>query len=68
MLQRLNQSFEKYFNGVKNHYQNDIVLGNLFNDNDVHFGLVENNNVNDNWNLSISVYLSEKLKSFNNKK
>lgn len=62
------QTFEKYFNVAKNHYQNDIVLGNLFNDNDVHFGLVENNNVNDNWNLSISVYLSEKLKSFNNKK
>lgn len=61
-------TFNMYFDVASTHYSQDITLGDLFNDSDVSFKIIENNNVNDNWNLSIEVYFREKVKTFNNKK
>lgn len=61
-------TFNVYFDVASTHYSQDITLGDLFNDSDVSFKIIENNNVNDNWNLSIEVYFREKIKTFNNKK
>lgn len=58
-------TFKSYYNKAKNHYGELTTLGEKFNDRSIAFSLNENNDVNNNWNLSIEKYLTEKLKTFN---
>lgn len=53
-------TFENLFNLVKEHYKNDLTLGNLINNSKKEFLLSENNNIHGNSNLSISTYLNTK--------
>ena len=54
-------TFKTYYNKAKAHYGNSTTLGNKFNDSDVGFSLNENNDPNNNSNLSIEKYLTEKV-------
>lgn len=61
-------TFKYYFAAAKEHYADDLVLGNLFTNQDVLFNLIENEQPNGDWNLSIEVYLRLKVDTFNRKK
>ena len=58
-------TFKTYYNKANGHYGNLTTLGNKFKDSDVPFSLKENNDPNNNWNLSIEVFLNEKVKTVN---
>ena len=54
------ENFKSYFNHASNNYSDDLSLGSRISADMPSFSLVENNNLSDNWNLSIDVYLSTK--------
>ncbi len=54
------ENFKSYFNHARSNYSDDLSLGNRISADMPSFSLVENNNLSDNWNLSIDVYLSTK--------
>jgi len=54
------ENFKSYFNHASNNYSDDLSLGSRISADMPSFSLLENNNLSDNWNLSIDVYLSTK--------
>ena len=52
--------FESCFNLVKEHYQNDLDLGNRINYSKINLSLSASENINGNGNLSIATYLNTK--------
>ncbi len=61
-------TFNIYYNAAVLHYQDDLILGDRFNNEDVTFSLEENNTPSGDWNLSVEVYLRLKVETFNKKK
>lgn len=61
-------NFKKYYTLVSTHYNDDLTLGDLFINDDVLFSLTENNEPYGDWNLSIEVYMTLKVATFNRKK
>lgn len=61
-------TFKLYYDAATIHYQNDLVLDKLFSNPNVLFSLEENNVPSGDWNLSIAVYLQQKVATFNRKK
>lgn len=57
-------TFDKYFNIAKDHYNEYTTLSERITNNDVLFSLKEDDNVNGEWNLSVDVYMENKKYTF----
>ena len=57
-------TFDKYFNVAKDHYNEYTTLSERITNNDVLFSLKEDDNVNGEWNLSVDVYMENKKYTF----
>ncbi|MCM1131440.1 MAG: CotH kinase family protein [Roseburia sp.] len=54
------ETFEAYYNTVKNNYSTSLTLGNKVNGKKVEFSLKEADSLSDGWNLSVEVYFQNK--------
>ena len=61
-------TYQSYFDIAKEHYQNDVKLTKGIIGNDLSFNMKESDNLYGKGNLSISVYLENKVNTFNNNK